>query len=59
MLVLTDTMNNFSKLSAESPEDRLAQMTSDEISEANAWFDFILSDSSARQVEPVAREATR
>jgi hypothetical protein len=52
----TNTMNQFESLSAESPEDRLAQMTSEEIRECNDWFDLILSATPVAPAEETARE---
>jgi len=52
-------MNNFSQLSAESPEDRLAQMSPEEMQECNAYLDEIqarldaLEGISAMPVAPV------
>ena len=44
----TNTMNQFNYLSAESPEDRLAQLSPQEMQECNEWLDtYFLS------VEPV------
>ena len=49
-------MNKFESLSAESPEDRLAQMSSEEIRECNEWFDLILSAAPVAPAEETARE---
>ena len=56
-------MNIFQYLDAQSPESRLARLSSDEISEANEWFDQRDAenradiDSSARPVAPASRDA--
>ena len=52
----TQNMNKFESLSAESPEDRLAQMSSEEIRECNEWFDLILSAAPVAPAEETARE---
>lgn len=53
-------MNQFSCLDAQSAESRFAQLSPEEVEEANAWFDWAIygfEESSARPATPASPEA--